>query len=251
MTTKFQVPHPPNEKRPVSVARVAVIGAIAFVVIMFVAIAATGLFGESQRVPMHAIEPQQRRAATEGAAPLPGVSSSAASTSTRLSAPVPRRGVRGDIPAQPPKTLRIGELEWQQSPPKTKMFFKAAGAYCKHLKLNGGGWRLPSREELVEFCTAARDDPNFSESGLIIKPLMPKHLYDIFDAGPIWSSTLTYETRTGLDGQEFQVHYRIPAFVVSCSIVDKPSVVIDSYDADDKEPARCVRKAPASKSARK
>jgi len=40
-------------------------------------------------------------------------------------------------------------LEWQAVPPKRTMDWKKAQAYAKALDLHGGGWRLPTENELV------------------------------------------------------------------------------------------------------
>jgi hypothetical protein len=45
-------------------------------------------------------------------------------------------------------TVRIGSLEWQLAPALGLMDWQTAKTYCETLTLAGGGWRLPSTDEL-------------------------------------------------------------------------------------------------------
>lgn len=50
-------------------------------------------------------------------------------------------------------------LEWQREVPDQRMTWAGAKAYAAALALDGGGWRLPSVEELFALADRSRCDP--------------------------------------------------------------------------------------------
>jgi hypothetical protein len=49
-------------------------------------------------------------------------------------------------------------LEWQRDMPTTRFAWSPAWDYCRALQLEGGGWRLPARDELLSLMRYV-DDP--------------------------------------------------------------------------------------------
>jgi hypothetical protein len=48
-----------------------------------------------------------------------------------------------------PNTFRAAGLEWQTQPADREMTWESAKAYAQGLALDGGGWRLPTKDELL------------------------------------------------------------------------------------------------------
>jgi formylglycine-generating enzyme required for sulfatase activity len=48
------------------------------------------------------------------------------------------------------RSVKVGDLEWQADVPEQKMTWAEAKAYAARL---GGGWRLPTRAELLTLVT--------------------------------------------------------------------------------------------------
>lgn len=68
---------------------------------------------------------------------------------------------------KPPRNFVFGDagvvidtatnLAWQHEPPPERFAWEPAKAYCQSLALDGGGWRLPSRPELLTVMKYAHD----------------------------------------------------------------------------------------------
>jgi formylglycine-generating enzyme required for sulfatase activity len=68
------------------------------------------------------------------------------------------RCVRGQSAAKNPDTgagtFQAAAHEWQETPPKDDMTWEQAKGYCAHLPLAGGGWHLPTKDELLALYAA-------------------------------------------------------------------------------------------------
>jgi hypothetical protein len=59
-------------------------------------------------------------------------------------------------------TFRAADLEWQKQPAPNEMNWASAKSYCQGLALAGGGWRLPSKDELLAlYATKASGTASF------------------------------------------------------------------------------------------
>jgi Protein of unknown function (DUF1566) len=83
--------------------------------------------------------------------------------------PVPCAAPIAPVPASSPsastdsETLNVAGHVWQTQPPPNTMAWVAATAYCKSLELAGGGWRLPTSDELQALwkSKAVEHEPQF------------------------------------------------------------------------------------------
>jgi formylglycine-generating enzyme required for sulfatase activity len=75
---------------------------------------------------------------------------------------------------EPRASFRAADLEWQKQPAPNEMNWEDAKSYCQGLALAGGGWRLPSKDELLALYAT-------KSSGTASFPGM--------DAGGYWSSS--------------------------------------------------------------
>ncbi|HEX6242199.1 MAG TPA: DUF1566 domain-containing protein [Polyangiales bacterium] len=72
----------------------------------------------------------------------------------------------------------ITKLEWQQKSDEVRRTRADAEAYCEELSLNKGGFRLPSRIELLSLVDFTRSNPSLDASAFPSAPV-----------GPYWSSS--------------------------------------------------------------
>jgi hypothetical protein len=78
-------------------------------------------------------------------------------------------------------------LEWQDDAVSIRMKWSVAGTYCTNLALDGGGWRLPSIEELVSITDKSRTNPSIDP----IFQNVPSYTYwssttDASDSSVVW-----------------------------------------------------------------
>jgi hypothetical protein len=92
--------------------------------------------------------------------------------------PPPRPPVPAVVPtpvvSDPGASFRAANLVWQKEPAPNQMNWESAKSYCQGLTLAGGGWRLPSKDELLALYAT-------KSSGTASFPGM--------DAGYYWSSS--------------------------------------------------------------
>ena len=63
---------------------------------------------------------------------------------------------------EPRASFRAADLEWQKQPAPNEMNWASAKSYCQGLALAGGGWRLPSKDELLAlYATKASGTASF------------------------------------------------------------------------------------------
>lgn len=102
-------------------------------------------------------------------------------------------------------------LTWQQSTPTERVTQRAAIEYCKNLRFEGGGWRLPTRAEMQTIADRRLIVPDSAEP------------FPLADDGGFWTSTI--------DPDNSNFGYAYDFFGVWASL-----------ELGDAEPrARCVR----------
>lgn len=72
----------------------------------------------------------------------------------------------------------VTKLTWQRNPDSVSRSQSDAITYCKNLSLEGGGWRLPTRAELLSLIDPTRNNP----------ALDPK-AFPHATSAPFWSSS--------------------------------------------------------------
>lgn len=97
---------------------------------------------------------------------------------------------RNDVP-YPGETFHVGKLEWQLTPAGGAMDWQSAKIYCDTLSLTGGGWRMPSRDEL-DALYASKPHGNAAKPGM--------------DRGSYWSSSTSTDISVHVHGWLVNFH---------------------------------------------
>jgi hypothetical protein len=74
------------------------------------------------------------------------------------------------------ESIIVDGFEWQAVPSPNQLPWPGAGSYCRALKLNGSGWRLPTKGEFLALVHAAQVQPALLKS------------VDL-NGGPFWTSS--------------------------------------------------------------
>lgn len=59
------------------------------------------------------------------------------------------------------------KLTWQQNAESPQLSWSAAQTYCQNLALDGGGWRMPSANELMSIVDETRQDPSIDTNAFL------------------------------------------------------------------------------------
>lgn len=59
------------------------------------------------------------------------------------------------------------KLTWQQNAESPELSWSAAQMYCQNLALDGGGWRMPSANELMSIVDETRQDPSIDTNAFL------------------------------------------------------------------------------------